>query len=156
MFISKTIQQREIFTKLNKNWYNDKNQISATNWLIMKFEIFCHDDWNKSRLQQVEQSQQEEASRDERLPARYSFQHRRAAPIKFVCILSKKEATVRRAPKESRRRERKRKMQKEEGPAKGDKRRKTKMGPKMRVGLRRGKSKGRVNGGEKEEEEEEE
>jgi len=32
-----------------------------------------------------------------------------------------------------------------ERPAKGDKRRKTKMGPKMRIGLRRGKSKGRVN-----------
>lgn len=39
--------------------------------------------------------------------------------------------------------------------AKGDKRRKTKMGPKMRIGLRRGKSKGRV-AVEKEAEEEEE
>jgi len=32
-----------------------------------------------------------------------------------------------------------------ERPAKGDKRRKTKIGPKMRIGLRQGKSKGRVN-----------
>lgn len=52
-------------------------------------------------------------------PVRYSSQYRRAAPIKFVCILSKKEATVRRASKKSRRRERKRKMQKRGGANKG-------------------------------------